>query len=418
MASRLSGTVRAPPSKSYTHRAIVLAALSGGPCRIGRPLRAEDIDATIDGMRAFGAEIEEKGETLVVSAPSLGPPSQIIDARNSGTTLRLLTSVAALFEGTTVLTGDASLQKRPMDPLIQALTGLGAGARSLDGSGHPPVEIRGVLRGGIAKIAGGVSSQFLSSLLISCPLARGDSTIRVLPPRQSEPYLAMTSHMIRAFRGDVQEDSDGFRIRGRQTYHPTDIDVPGDFSSAAFPMVAAAITQGDVTVTGVDFRTPQGDSRIVEHLRSFGARADVSGDRVRVRGAPLVGQTVDVGDTPDLFPILAVLATQAEGETRFVNGSQLRFKESDRIESVVSALKALSANVKATADGCVVSGPTRLIGAPVDSRGDHRILMAAAVAGLVALGVVDITDPWCFRISYPSFLNDMRSLGALQAVVA
>jgi 3-phosphoshikimate 1-carboxyvinyltransferase len=417
MASRVSGTVRASPSKSYTHRAIVLASLSGGPCRIGRPLRAEDTDATIEGMRSFGAEIQDHGEALVVKASSLGPASRRIDAKNSGTTLRFLTGVASVFEGTSILTGDASLRKRPMDPLIQALNGLGARARSLDGSGHPPVEIRGVLRGGPATIAGGVSSQFLSSLLIACPLARGDSTIRVLPPRRSEPYLAMTSHMIRAFRGDLQEDADGFRIRGGQTYHPVDIDVPGDFSSAAFPMVAAAITGGDVTVAGLDVRTPQGDSRIVDHLRTFGARVDVSGDHVRVRGGPLVGQTVDVGDTPDLFPVLAVLATQAEGETRFENGSHLRFKESNRIESVVSALNVLGANAKATADGCIVSGPTRLIGGPIDSRGDHRVLMAAAVAGLVAQGFVDISDPWCFRASYPSFLQDMRSLGALQAVV-
>lgn len=418
MESRVVGTVRAPPSKSYTHRAIVLAALSGGRCQIARPLRAEDTDATIDGLRAFGAEIQEQGENLNVQAPSLRPPPGTIDAKNSGTTLRLLTGVAALFEGLTTVTGDASLRKRPMDPLLQALNDLGAHARSRDGSGRPPVEVRGVLRGGSASMPGAISSQFLSSLLIVCPLARGDSAIRVLPPRRSEPYLAMTRHMISSFHGDVREDSNGFRIRGGQAYHPADVEVPGDFSSAAFPLTAAAITGGDVTVAGLDFLLPQGDSRIVEHLRSFGAQVDVSGDRVRVRGGPLVGQTVDVGDTPDLFPVLAVLATQAEGESRFVNGAHLRFKESDRIEATVSMLRAMGADAKATADGCIVSGPSRLVGRSIDCRGDHRVLMASAVAGLVADGSVDISDPWCFRVSYPSFLEDMRALGALQEVLA
>ena len=328
MKSRVSGTVRASPSKSYTHRAIVLAALSGGPCRIARPLRAEDTDATIDGLRSFGAEVESHGDDLDVHASSLKSPGEAIDAKNSGTTLRLLAGVAALFDGVTTLTGDASLQKRPMDPLIQALNGLGAQARSLGPNGRPPVEVRGVLRGGLASLPGEVSSQFLSSLLIACPLAQGDSTIRVLPPRRSEPYLEMTRHMIQSFHADVQVHPDEFRIRGGQSYRPTDFEVPGDFSSAAFPLVAAAITDGDVTVSGLDFQMPQGDSRIVEHLRSFGAEVQVSEHQVRVQGGALVGQTIDVGDTPDLFPVLAVLATQAEGETRFVNGTHLRFKES------------------------------------------------------------------------------------------
>jgi 3-phosphoshikimate 1-carboxyvinyltransferase len=417
MKSPVSGAIRASPSKSYTHRAMVLAALSGGPCRIARPLRAEDTDATIDGLRSFGAEVGSQGDDMDVHASSLKSPGEAIDAKNSGTTLRLLTGVAALLDGVTTLTGDASLQRRPMDPLIQALNGLGAQVRSLGTKGRPPVEVRGVLRGGLASLPGEVSSQFLSTLLIACPLARGDSTIRVLPPRRSEPYLEMTRHMIRSFHGEVEGDPDGFRIRGGQSYRPADFEVPGDFSSAAFPLAAAAMTGGDVTVSGLDFEMPQGDSRIVEHLRSFGAEVQVSGDRVRVQGGPLVGQTIDVGDTPDLFPVLAVLATQAEGQTRFVNGTHLRFKESDRIESIVSVLTALGAHAKATADGCVVSGPSRLIGRPIDSRGDHRILMAAAVAGLVAHGFVDISDPWCFRVSYPSFLEDMCSLGALQAVV-
>lgn len=415
--SKVSGTVRAPPSKSYTHRAIVLAALSGGPCRVLRPLLSEDTEATISGVEALGAEVTRKPDGLRISSEGLRAPVAEIDARNSGTTLRLLTGVAALLSSPTVLTGDASLRKRPMGPLLDALNGLGARARSLGGDGRPPVEIRGPLRGGKASIPGSVSSQFLSSLLVACPLAPKATTVEVLPPIRSEPYVEVTLTMLREFGVEARADGNELRIPGEQRYHPTDFEVPGDFSSAAFPLVAAAISGGDVTVEGLDASLPQGDRRILEILGSFGASVVARRDRVRVRGDALVGRTVDLNDTPDLFPVLAVLATQARGESRFENGAHLRLKESDRIETTVAFLKAMGAEVRGTKDGCVVRGPSRLHGAFVESQGDHRILMAAAVAGLVADDAVDITDPTCFRVSYPSFLDDFKALGADVAVV-
>ncbi len=294
---------------------------------------------------------------------------------------------------------------------------LGARTSSLGGNGRPPVEVRGVLRGGIATLPGDVSSQFLSSLLLACPLAANPSEIRVLPPLRSEPYVGMTREAMARFGVELTAEDGVFRIAGTQQYVPTDLEVPGDFSSAAFPLVAAAIARGDVTVSGLDLSSAQGDRAIVELLRSFGASVDVEADRVRARGGDLAGQTVDVAETPDLFPVLAVLASQADGESRFVNGSHLRHKESDRIATTVSMLRALGVAAQATEDGCVVRGPNRLRGAFVDAQGDHRILMAAAVAGLVADDAVDISDPWCFRASYPSFLDDFRALGALHAVV-
>jgi len=414
----MSGTIRAPPSKSVTHRAIVLAGLSTGICRIHRPLRADDTDATMRSMAAFGTEFQSSGEELRVIPNPLRSPGEPLDVGNSGTTLRLLAGVASLIDGVSLLTGDASLQGRPMGPLLEALSALGASTKSLGRDGRPPVEIRGILRGGATTLPGDVSSQFLSSLLIACPLAENESLVEIRSPLRSTPYVEMTRDMLADFGVDVTGDSQSYRIPGGQSYHPTDIEVPGDFSSAAFPLVAAAITDGDVTVTDLDFEGPYGGRKIVDILRSFGAHVDVVSDRVRVQSGPLAAQTVDVGDHSDLFPVLAVLASQAEGETRFVNGGHLRFKESDRIDATVSMLHALGGRAKATADGCVVSGPSRLFGGSVDARGDHRILMAAAVAGLTARAPVNISDPWCFRASYPSFLDDMRNLGALQAVIA
>jgi 3-phosphoshikimate 1-carboxyvinyltransferase len=416
--SKVTGTIRAPPSKSYTHRAIILAALSGGPCVVRHALRSEDTDATVAGMAAFGAEIRGKGGDLRVSAKSLHAPAKPVDAQNSGTTLRLLAGVASLQSGETTLTGDSSLRKRPMGPLLDALNGLGAHAHARGADGRPPVDVRGVLRGGDVSVPGSVSSQFLSSLLIACPLAGRPSEIHVVPPFRSEPYVNATRHMLHLFGIEVGLAGETFRVPGAQVYRPVDFAVPGDFSSAAFPLVAAALTDGDVTVNGLDGVAPQGDRRIVEILKAFGAHVDVGPDSVRVRGGDFVAQTVDVGETPDLFPILAVLATQAEGETRFINGDQLRLKESDRIASTVAMLRVLGVRAEPTPDGCTVRGPTSLQGGFVDSQGDHRILMAAGVAGLVARDAVDISDPWCFRVSYPAYLDDLRALGALHTVVA
>lgn len=416
--SKVSGTIRAPPSKSYTHRAIVLAALSGGPCVIHHPLRSDDTDATVAGSAGLGAEIRVEGDELRISAGSLHAAGRPVDARNSGTTLRFLTGVASLFKGATTLTGDSSLRRRPMGPLIEALNRLGAHARALGSEGRPPVEVSGVLRGGAISLPGGVSSQFLSSLLIACPLASGPTEIRILPPVRSEPYVEMTRHSLRAFGVDVAVDGDTCLVEGGQAYRPSGVDIPGDFSSAAFPLVAAAVTDGDVTVIGLDAESPQGDRRIVEILRQFGAQVDVGSDRVRVRGGRLVGQAVDVGANPDLFPILAVLGACAAGETRLVNGEHLQEKESDRIATTVSMLRALGVRAEPTPDGCIVYGSTPLRGAFIDSRGDHRILMAGAVAGLVAADAIEISDPRCFRVSYPSFLDDMRALGAVHSVIA
>lgn len=416
-AATVSGTVRAPPSKSYTHRAFLLAALSGGPCRVSSPLLSEDTEATLAGIEAFGAQVRREGADLRITSPGLSLPSRAIDARNSGTTLRLLTGTAALLKGTTTLTGDASLRKRPMGPLLDALRGLGADGRSLSRDGRPPIQVTGPLRGGEVSVPGSVSSQFLSSLLLACPLASEATTLHVLPPILSEPYVDVTRHMLRAFRAEVEVRGNDFRIPGGQRYAPADFVVPGDFSSAAFPLVAAAISGGDVTVDGLDVSAPQGDRRIADILGSFGASITQRPDSVRVRGGSLRAGTVDVSATPDLFPILAVLASQARGDSRFVNGAQLRLKESDRIETTVAFLKAMGADATGTPDGCVVRGPAQLTAAAVESHGDHRILMAAAVAGLVARGPVEISDPWCFRVSYPSFLDDLRALGAEMEVV-
>ncbi len=416
-AGALSGRVRAPGDKSISHRALILGALAHGTTDVEGLLEGEDVKRTAQAMAAFGAGVERLGATeagggrwRIEGLGGLAEPTDVVDCGNSGTGVRLIMGAAAGFELAATFTGDASLRGRPMNRVLKPLGEMGASwiARS---NGRLPLTLRG---GGLRRIAYRLpepSAQVKSAVLLAGLQAAGGA--EVIEPEATRDH---TERMLRAFGAtvDVEDQADGRHIRlaGGQRLTAAPIRVPGDPSSAAFPLVAAAISQGDVTVEGLDPSVPQGDRRIVDFLQASGAAVAVATESVRVRGRALTAQTVDLAATPDLFPVLAVLASQAHGESRFVNGAHLRFKESDRIASTAALLKAMGSDVRPTPDGCVVRGPTRLRGAAIDSQGDHRILMAAAVAALAANGAVEITDAEAFRVSYPSFLDDFRALGA------
>lgn len=409
--SAARGVVRAPPSKSYTHRAIILAGLARGESVIKRPLLSGDTLATLHGMEAFGAMTQREGDDLVLRGGTLRPPSGEIDCGNSGTTLRLLAGVASLLPSTVTLTGDASLQQRPMKPLLAALGELGVSAASARKDGTAPLIIRGPNKGRWAHIKGDVSSQFISSLLISSALKDLDTEIVITTPLLSKPYIDITMDIMARFGVRSWETKDGYHVPGGQTYRPLTMAVPGDYSSAAYPLAAGALT-GKVTVSGLDPEDRQGDRRAVDILAGLGAKITRKGDRVTAEAAPLVGCDIDLRDNPDLFPILAVLATQAEGVSRLHGAGHLRHKESDRIRATVTFLKAMGADIEERDDGCEVRGPTPLRGRSVDTFGDHRIMMAEAVAALVADGTTVISESESAAISYPSFVKDLRALGA------
>ncbi|MBI0583479.1 MAG: 3-phosphoshikimate 1-carboxyvinyltransferase [Methanomassiliicoccus sp.] len=409
--SSVNGRVAAPPSKSYTHRAIVLASLANGDSRLSGPLMSGDTLATVNGMQQFGAIIRTEGDDLVVRGGKLKAPSDPIDCANSGTTLRLLSGIASLLPYNVTLTGDGSLQQRPMKPLLNAFTELGVRAVSVNNNGSPPITIRGPNKGRWAHIKGDISSQFISSLLISSALKELDTEIVITTPLMSRPYVEITRDMMALHDVTTTETKNGYRVLGGQRYRPKSYAIAGDYSSASFPLVAAALT-GKVTVTGLDPQDRQGDRRVLEVLQRFGARVGVSGTEVTVEKGELRGGAVDVGDMPDAFPILAVLATQASGVTELTNARHLRFKESDRIATTTSFLRSMGADIEEREDGCIVRGPTTLKGRSIDPSGDHRILMATAVAGLVADGVTTISDGDCYKVSYPRFASDMKALGA------
>lgn len=408
--SKAEGSVRAPPSKSYTHRAIVLAALSRGDSRLRDPLLSGDTLATLRGMEQFGAMTRMEGRDLVVRGGKLKAPSGPIDCANSGTTLRLLSGIASLLSKDVVLSGDDSLRERPMKPLLAALTEMGVKAVSAKNDGLPPITIRGPNHGRWAHIKGDISSQFISSLLISSALKELDTEIVITTPLMSRPYVEITREMMARHDVISTETKNGYRVLGGQRYRPRDYAIPGDYSSASFPLVAGALT-GKVTVTGLDLADKQGDRAVLEVLKRFGAAVSAAGDAVTVEKGEIHGTSVDVGDMPDAFPILAVLATQASGTSELTNAKHLRYKESDRIATTASFLRQMGADVEERDDGCVVRGPVKLKGRNIDPSGDHRILMAAAIAGLVADGTTTISSGDCYKISYPGFVQDMKALG-------
>lgn len=413
--SRANGSVMSSPSKSYTHRAMTLALLAEGTSVLRRPLMGEDTLATLEAVRAFGASVAGQDD-LEITGGRLRCPDNVIDARNSGTTIRLMAGVASLLPCITVLTGDQSVRRRPMQPLIEALCSLGVRCESTRGNGLAPLAVRGPNAGARTGIRGDVSSQFISSLLISSAVKEVDTDIVLTAPLKSRPYVDITREMMRRFGAEFMETAEGFHVPGGQRYRPQDYTIPGDFSSAAFPLAAGALT-GEVTVGNLDPSDAQGDRAFLDILKAMGARVEWRGTDLRCACAGLHGTDIDLGDAPDLFPMVAVLCACAEGRSRIYNAAHVRLKESDRIAATATFLKDMGADVQETPDGCVIRGGRPLRGAAVDSHDDHRILMAAAVAAMVADGETIISDGQCHRISYPGFVQDMRSLGAVMEMI-
>lgn len=411
----LDGTMRVPGSKSETHRAFLLAAQSDEPCLVETPLRSEDTNATLTCLHALGARLhlEEEGGSVRFLPSPLRPPRAALDCRNSGTTLRLLTATCSRFGAAVTLTGDASLRARPNDALLEALTTLGATCRSADGKA--PVTVHGPLRAGDVALPPRTSSQFASALLLALAGVPGPSTVALAAPVSSSPYLDVTLATAAAFGLRIEEEDHAgrrFRVTGAQVPRAQRHTVQGDWSAAAFPLVAAAITGGRIRVEGLASDSRQGDRAILDHLRSFGAQVRAEGSAVElVADRSESPGTVDVAATPDLFPALAVLAARSRGSTTFTGGLALRHKESDRIAAMAEGLRRMGAAVRETPDGLIVDGGT-LRGATVASLGDHRIHMALAVAGLAATGTTTIDDPSCADVSWPGFHRAMAAAGA------
>lgn len=411
--SRLSGAVDIPGSKSHTIRAVAVAALADGESRIESPLASADTLAAVDAYRALGAEIDAtQPEVWLVRGFAGRPkaPANVIDVRNSGTTLRIAVGSAALISrGLAVFTGDDQIRRRPVGPLARSLNDLGASVTCTLDNGCAPLVVGGRLRGGKTRIEA-VSSQYLTSLLMACPLADGDSEIDV-PLLNEKPYVHMTLDWLEngAIRLE-REELRWFRVPGGQQYRPVSRRVAADFSSATFFLAAGALNDNDVLVRGLDLNDPQGDKAVIDYLRQMGARVEIQPDGIRVRPGDLRGCEIDLNATPDALPMMAVVGCFARGKTLLVNVPQARLKETDRIAVMAQELGRMGAVIRERPDGLEIE-ESRLQAAEVNGHHDHRVVMALAVAASAVEGRTVIHTAEAMEVTFPTFVDCMSRLG-------
>ncbi|MDR2577598.1 MAG: 3-phosphoshikimate 1-carboxyvinyltransferase [Chitinispirillales bacterium] len=411
--SALAGSIAIPPSKSHTIRALLVGTLASGESVARRALLEGDGASALRVAASLGACVEVRNGDVYINGIggdfSLG--TDHIDMGNSGTGLNLFCSAAALGVRSRRFDGDASLRARPVKPLLNALEQLGASVTFENANQDVPFTIRGPLRGGRVSVDG-ISSQFVSSLLFACPLIPEDTHITVHDLHE-QPYVEITLWWLMNQGIDVEYSKELtiYKIRGSQSYKPFDMTIPADFSSAAFPAVAAAIGGVDIELRGLDFSDPQGDKAIFGHLETMGAKVVRSGASVTVSGGNLKGAIIDLNATPDALPALSIAAAAAEGETVFTNVEQARIKETDRIAVMAAELGKMGIEVREFPDGMVVRGG-KLRGARVNGHHDHRVVMALAVAGMNAEGETEIETAESAAITYPTFVEDFLRIGA------
>ena len=409
----LKGSVCAPASKSYTIRAVLCGLLADGKSRIMSPLISQDTLASFKAARMLGAFCEDIENGLEVQGISgqVRAPDQRIDTMNSGTTIRLCTAISSLAQKPVTLTGDDSVRSRPMAHLLEALAQLGVWTTS--DMGRPPVTVCGPILGGKTEIAGNVSSQFISAIMMAAPYAMSDVEIVIKNGLKSRPYVDLTLDMLSRFGIEAENIGyDRFNIASGQTYRACEYTVEGDYSSAAFMLAAGAIMGEKVRVTNLFPKSLQADRKMVEILEDMGADVKVGGNHVTVSGSGrLLGVKVDLSDCPDLVPIVSALGAVCEGEVEIFNARHARVKECDRISAMACELSKMGAKVGERPDGLTIKG-ARIRGARLSGWNDHRIIMSLAIAGLAAEGVTRIDGANHIDVTFPDFVNVMGRLGA------
>jgi 3-phosphoshikimate 1-carboxyvinyltransferase len=420
LSGTLDARITAPPSKAYSLRAIFIASLAEGDSILRNPLLADDQLVAIEALKQFGAAIERKGNDLAIvgTGGCLLAPGKV-DAKDSGLTVRLLCSVAAVAgKGgeKIVLDGSGRLRQRPVGDLVEGLSQIGGKIKSMNGNGCPPVEVTGKsLVGGNASINAEKSSQFISSLLIALPLARRDSQISATGPLHSAPYIDITVDCMKSFGISVEKPKNGiWSVKSGQLYRGSDFQIEGDYSSAAFFFEAAAITGGKVRVGNLRRDSVQGDGKILELLSEMGCAIHRQKNTATVEGPEeLVPVSADMGGFPDIVMPLAVACAFAKGDSKLSNLGTLRLKESDRVASLQDGLSRMG--IQTALEDCgnslsIFGNPRKVKGATVESFNDHRIAMAFAMAGLAITGM-RIKNPDCVKKSFPDFFEKTAAIG-------
>lgn len=409
----LSGEITIPPSKSHTIRAVIIASLAQGRSKLLNPLFSEDTKSAIQACENLGAKIEQKSDSLIIEGFGSSPdkPSAVIDMLNSGTSTNLIMGILAGLGIEAEITGDASLQTRPVKSLAAALETLGCKIDFTEDNGCPPLKISGRIKGGKVTLDASKSSQYVSSLLIACPLAKHDTEIFVENPTEL-PYIEMTVKWLD--EQNIKYERDGFnyfKISGNQNYKSFEKSIPADWSSAAFPICAAAITKSDVLIKGIDINDVQGDKAIIEYLKDMGANIRVEENGIRIKGGKLQGKELDINATPDALPALSVMGCLAEGETKLVNVAQARVKETDRIKVMADELKKMGALIEELPDGLIIK-KSRLEGTKLSGHHDHRVVMALSIAAMASDNESIIDTAEAVSVTYPDYVKTMCNLGA------
>ena len=409
--STLSGTISCPPNKSYSHRAIFLASLANGKSTLRNVLLSRDTLATVNACKSFGAKIEVNGSIVTIEGiEKINPQTLEIDASNSGTTIRISTAIASLSDKTITLTGDSSLKKRPMQPLLDALKQLGVQCTSTDGK--PPVTVKGISDGGVTHIAGSISSQFISALLIAGPKMKNGITLEIDGDLVSKPYLDSTIATMKKFGVTVDAIVPYKKYNvSNQKYKPFDFVVPSDFSSMALLLSAAVLLGENMVIDASLGDLPQGDREILSYLERLGVKINV-GEKITIVSPKLLsGGRFDLSNNPDLLPPMAILALKTSKPIEIYNVKHARFKETDRIAILAKELAKIGVIVTEKEDGLILESPKALKSAELESADDHRLFMAFSIAGMF-VGDCTVTDPDSVDVSYPTFVEDMKKIGA------
>lgn len=415
--SQLRGSIAIPPSKSHSLRAILFASMAEGTSIIRNYLPSPDTQAMIKACQLLGANIHIEPTQLIIQGVASKPktPSNIIDAGNSGQVLRFIGSIAALTSGYTVITGDDSIRKlRPVLPLLQGLSGLGAFALSTQDNGCAPIIIKGPLTGGETCLDG-ADSQPVSGVLIAAAFADKPSIIHVRNPGE-KPWVDLTLDWFKRLGIHCEHrDYEYYSLSGKTDYPGFEYDVPGDFSSCAFPLVAALITDSQLTLNNLDMQDVQGDKAVITILKAMNANLQIDEQHksIKIETSPaLKGLNIDVNPCIDAVTILAVAACFAKNDTLISGATIARSKESNRLAAITQELNKMGAKITEKSDGLLIK-PAALNGAKLNSHHDHRIAMSLTVAAMAAQGESVIENTECIAKSYPDFAKSLQSLGAM-----
>jgi len=404
--SRINGVVTANPSKSHMQRAIVAGLLAGGRSVISNPSFCDDAKAAMSVAVDLGAKVKVKKNRVIISG-GFDPVGNTLNCGESGLGLRMFSAIAALSEKEITLVGQGTLKSRSVAMIEKPLTNLGA--RVTSKQGKLPVTVCGPITGGKATVDGSLSSQFLTGLLMALPLAQKDSEL-IVNNLKSRFYIDLTIKVLKDFSIEVINDNyEQFYIQGGQLYRSREYDIEGDWSGAALLLVAGAIG-GEVEVENLDINSTQADKRILDVLKQFGARISKRNNIIHVTKSGMKPFNFDATDSPDLFPPLVVLASYAKGKSRIKGVSRLAGKESNRAEALVEEFTKVGIKIEIDGDEMTIYGGA-VTGGTINSRNDHRIAMAAAVAGVGAVGNINIQGYECINKSYPDFFTDYQKTG-------